>query len=267
MNAPVYEARGLQFRYDPRRRILDGVDLAVEPGEFLGLLGSNGAGKSTLLGLLTARLLPSGGDLVFRGRNVADWPARELARHVAVVPQREETVFPFTAREVVLMGRYPHIGGFLGFESKHDFDIADEALDRVDMGGFADAPMTQLSGGERQLVLVARALAQQPEVLLLDEPTSALDLCHKQMIYELLESLNREHGTTIVTVSHDLNIASIYCRNLALLHDGRIAARGAPRDVLSEERLRQVFKVSLQVGRTSQGYPLVSFQKKEAVHG
>lgn len=257
MSAPLFEVEHLDFQYDPRRPILRDIHLTIPEGEFLGLMGPNGAGKSTLLGLLAGRLRPVHGTIRFWGRNIKQWPARELASHIGVIPQREETVFPFTAREVVLMGRYPHIHGVLGIESQRDFDIADAALARVDMADYADAPLTHLSGGERQLVLFARALAQEPEVLLLDEPASALDLSHKQLIFEILYQLNREKGVTVVTVSHDLNVAALYCKNLTLLSGGKFVASGRPEAVMEEGLLRQVFKASLRTGRLEDGHPFM----------
>lgn len=267
MSAPVFKAESLSFHYDLRRPILQEISETIEEGEFLGLLGPNGAGKSTFLGLLTGRLKPSGGRILFRDREISRWPARELARHIGVVPQREETVFPFTAREVVLMGRYPHTQGVLGIESRTDFKIAEAALARVDMADFADAPLTHLSGGERQLVLFARALAQEPEVLLLDEPASALDLSHKQLIFEILHELNREKGVTVVTVSHDLNVAALYCRQLTLLAGGRFMAKGTPGEVIQEKLLSTVFNVAMKTGRLEDGHPYMVMTRGGASQG
>jgi iron complex transport system ATP-binding protein len=255
----LFEARDVSFAWPRGPRILHGLSLRVPAGEFLGILGPNGAGKSTLLHLLTGWVRPVGGAIAYRGRPVGDWPRRAFAREVAVVPQAEERVFPCTVEEVVLMGRYAHQPVLAGFDDEEDHAIARNVLERVGLGGFAHRRMHQLSGGEGQRVLLARALAQCPTVLLLDEPTANLDLGFQRETFRLLEDINRSgEGITIVAISHDLNLAAMYCRRLALLHDGRFIADGKPADVLTADRLEAVYRTPVRVHDEGDGTPRVS---------
>jgi iron complex transport system ATP-binding protein len=255
----LFETRELRFGYVPGRWVLDGLDFFLPRGAFLGVLGPNGAGKSTLLHLLTGWMRPNSGTVRFRGRDVAQWNRRAFAREVAVVPQSEERVFPCTAEEVVLMGRYAHQPVLAGFDDEEDHTIARNVLERVGLGGFAHRRMNQLSGGEMQRVLLARALAQCPTVLLLDEPTANLDLGYQRETFRLLEDLNRQgEGITVLAISHDINLAALYCRRLALLHGGKLLAEGTPAELLTEERLSAVYRTAVRVRRDEDGQPHVS---------
>jgi len=202
---------------------------------------------------------PNSGTVRFRGREVAQWNRRAFAREVAVVPQSEERVFPCTAEEVVLMGRYAHQPVLAGFDDEEDHTIARSVLERVGLSGFAHRRMHQLSGGEAQRVLLARALAQCPTVLLLDEPTANLDLGYQRETFRLLEELNRQgEGITVLAISHDINLAALYCRRLALLHGGRLLAEGTPAELLTEERLSAVYRTAVRVRTDEHGQPHVS---------
>jgi len=257
MSGPALEARGVGFGYDPERPVLEGLDLRVERGEFVGLVGPNGAGKTTLLRLLAGIARAQRGSVALFGEDLQGLRPRDRARRLALVPQEIEPVFDFTALETVLMGRAPHLG-LLGLEGPEDRDIARRALEEADVLELADRPLGQLSGGERQRVIVARALAQEPELLLLDEPTAHVDLGHKLAIYDLLEGRNREGGLTVVTVSHDLSHAARSCRRLVLMHEGVVMADGPPGEVLTVKNLRRAYGVEVSILEDpSRGTPVV----------
>ncbi len=237
------------------RPVLRGVDLCVRPGEVLGLLGRNGAGKSTLLRTATGVIPLERGAIQLLERPLAAWPRRELARRVAVVPQETRFPFPFRVLEVVLMGRAPHLG-WLGFEGAHDVALARRALARLGIEALAERSVLELSGGERQLVVVARALAQEPALLLLDEPTAFLDLRHRVEVLRVVRGLADE-GRAALVVSHDLALAARFCDRLALLVEGRVLAVGAPSEVLTPEQVERTFDVRVRVAAGPDGAPLV----------
>jgi iron complex transport system ATP-binding protein len=259
--APVLAARGLFFSYVDGVPILAGLDLDVAAGAFLGIVGPNGAGKSTLLHLLSGALSPDRGEVSLLGRPLKSWRRREAARKIAVVPQSEPWTFAFRVEEVVLMGRTPYVSGIFSVESDADREVAHRALEAVGISGLAGRALDQLSGGERQMVLVARALAQEPGILLLDEPTTSLDLAHQQQIFRLLGKLNAEQGLTVVTVTHDLNLAALFCEELAVLHEGRIAARGMPESIMTAETLGAVYGAALWTARSPGGTPIVGLTR------
>jgi iron complex transport system ATP-binding protein len=242
----LLEARRVSFRYGAAV-VLDSVSLAVGRGELVGVIGPNGSGKTTLLRLLAGGLVPAAGQVLLDGQPLAAARRRALARRLAVVPQDPVVDFPFTALEVVLMGRAPHLPR-LGFPRRRDLEVARAAMQRLDVAGVEGRPLDRLSGGERQRVLLARALAQEPEVLLLDEPTTHLDLRHQAGIADVVEELRRTHGVAVVSVLHDLNLAGLYCDRLLLLADGRVAGEGRPDDVLTAEVLSRAYGTPVWVG-------------------
>ena len=261
MTTPIYQANNLTFGYSSGPPVLKGCDFMLKEGDFLGLIGPNGAGKSTLLYLLTRWLSPQAGRILFRGHGLRETRRSELARHVAVVPQREEQVFSFNVEEIVLMGRYIHRESPFGFESEEDHRVCRECLALAGLEGFEKRRASELSGGEYQRLLIARALAQEAPVLLLDEPTASLDLSHQRQVFRLLERLNKEQGVTVLTVSHDINLAALYCRELALLHKGRLQFQGTPEEVLDADRLSRIYNVPLTTGRGPNGQPALWIEK------
>lgn len=234
------EAADLRYEINGKA-IVDGVSFELRAGELLGVAGPNGAGKSTLLRLATGILRPSGGGVFLDGENIARYEAKRLYRKVAFVPQNAYFDFPFRAAEVVLTGRYPHLGTFEN-ESPKDARLAEKCLERVDMKGFARRDVTTLSGGEQQRVSIARALAQETDFLFLDEPVSHLDARHRLEVMELLGSLARE-GKGVAVVLHDLGLAGGFCDRILVLRNGKTAAVGEPSLALGEDVLRSVFGV------------------------
>ncbi len=223
------------------RTLLSGLDFVLERGEVLGLVGRNGVGKTTLLRVASA-VLPAARGRVRLGDDAVDRLARrELARRLALVPQDLHVPFPFRAGELVLMGRAPH-HSLVGLESEADVARAVAALERLGIAGLADRDVTTLSGGERQLVLFARALVQEPEILLLDEPTAFLDLRHRVDVLREVRAFAREGGAALV-VSHDLSLAARTCDRILLLGEGGIIAAGPPTEVLAPEALRRAFDI------------------------
>jgi iron complex transport system ATP-binding protein len=225
---------------------LDNVSLAIERGSFTGLLGPNGCGKTTLLKLAAGVLRPRHGRITLDGRSIDGIPRRELARHVAVVPQETHPAFDYTVLEMVLMGRHPHLGLFQ-LEGPDDLGIAHDALLATGTSHLAGRSYMTLSGGEKQRVVIASALAQAPDVLLLDEPTASLDLAFQLEVGSLLATLNRDRGVTMVLATHDLNLAAALCDSLVLLRAGCVLAQGATRDVLTAPMIRRLYDVEADV--------------------
>lgn len=244
MAEAVIELDGVTAGYGDRAAIRD-VTLRVERGETVGVIGPNGSGKSTLLRILSGVLRPWCGRVAIEGRAITSYTPRELSRRIGVVPQETHVDFPFTVTEVVLLGRTPHLGAF-SFESAHDLEVAQQAMQRTEVAHLAARRITELSGGERQRVILARALAQEPSILILDEPSAFLDIRHQVEIYDLLRDLQRE-GLTVVTVLHDLNLAGLYCDRLVLLADGGVACLGEPAAVLTYATLTEVYGTEVYV--------------------
>jgi iron complex transport system ATP-binding protein len=251
---PLVELRGVGFAYpaagERRARPFRLADLAFEigEGEIVGVIGPNSAGKTTLIRLLTRVLEPAAGAIVFEGRPLRRWGRDALARRVAVVPQGVPREFPFTVEELVLMGRYPHAPGRY-FEDPADRAIARAAMEATGVADLAAQRLESLSGGERQRAVVARALAQEPRLLVLDEPTAHLDLRYQAQSAAMLRRLNRERGVTILLVSHDLNLAAEVCDRLLLMAEGRQVAVGPPEAVLHEALLGSAFGCEVTVDK------------------
>jgi iron complex transport system ATP-binding protein len=232
-----------------KKTILRGIDFEVAPGEIVGLVGRNGVGKTTLLRLACGVLEPEAGRVFIGSKGttdvVGDVSRRELARRIALVPQDMHVPFPFRVGELVLMGRAPH-QPLIGLESEHDAELAHEALERLGIGSLEDRSITTLSGGERQLVLFARALVQDPYVLLLDEPTAFLDLKHRVEVLREVRAFTESGGAALV-VSHDLSLASRFCDRVVILKSGQLVAEGPPSEVVTAENLREAFEIEAQI--------------------
>jgi len=237
----AFEVSGLDFGY-AAEDLFHGFNLVVEAGEFFGIIGPNGAGKSTLLRLLAGFLKPRKGRVLMLGEDIVQLPRRDIARAIGVVLQETFFTFDYTVEEVVMMGRNPHLGRF---EQPRQVDRARviEALDFVDAADLADKRINEVSSGEKQRVVLARALAQEPEMLLLDEATSHLDISHQQSIARILVRLNQQ-GRTIVMLSHDLNLASLYCSRVLLLNKGKQVVCDVPDRVITKEFIQSVYGVA-----------------------
>jgi iron complex transport system ATP-binding protein len=240
------------------------VNLHVHAGEILGIVGPNGSGKTSLLKLLAKILRPENGTIALFGRSLETAAQHEVARQVACVPQDNHPTFSFSVAETVLMGRFPHRRrsrwdyGF-GWDSAEDCAVARQSMATMDVTHLAERSIMDLSGGERQRTVIARALTQEPQVLLLDEPTAFLDLQHQLEICSVLRSLNEGRGLTIVIVSHDLNIASQYCDRIVMLKDGEISAMGSPAEVMRADVLQTVYGCSVLVDSHPQsGLPRIT---------
>ncbi len=238
------ELRGVSVAYG-RATVLDRITLDVPTGEWLGLIGPNGAGKTTLLRAV-AGLVEASGTIRLAGRAAGELGRRERARLVALVPQTPLTPPWMTVAEYVLLGRTPHLG-VLAREGRHDLEVAQAALERLELGPLARRRLGTLSGGERQRAVVARALAQEARIVLLDEPTAALDIGHQQQALELLDVLRREQELTLVAAMHDLTLAAQYVDRMVLLHGGRVAADGPPGAVLTQALLAQHYEAAVEV--------------------
>ena len=225
---------------------LQNINFEVTRGELVGIIGPNGSGKTTLLRAITRVLKPKSGEILLEGTNIWQLPLKELAKTTAVVSQSPETGF-MSVEEFVLLGRIPHYEGFQFLETKSDLEIAGRCMELTDTFKLKDQPMNQLSGGERQLALVARALTQEPELLLLDEPTAHLDITHQVGILDLIKRLNKELALTVIMVLHDLNLASEYCNRLILINNGQIHKTGRPEEVLTYRIIEEVYKTVVVV--------------------
>ena len=242
----LIEARGLAWS-PGAVPVLGPLDLEVRRGECLAVVGPNGAGKTTLLRLFAGLLAPTAGSLRFEGEHYGRWSRRELAARIAYVPQSRPDDVPFTVRELVLQGRYPHLGPWQLALAPTDFEAVERALERTDTAHLANRPLDRLSGGERQAAYIAAALAQESDVLVLDEPTTFLDIAHQLEVLELLAALNRSHGRTIVAVLHDLNHAARYASRVIAMRDGAIVTAGTPGEVFTEELVERIFDLPCRV--------------------
>lgn len=253
---PTWSCARLTCRYPGASRpALDDVSLDVAAGSLTAVLGPNGSGKSTLLRALLGTTPIALGLATFGGRNVAEWDRASLAREIGVVTQDEATPFPLSVRDLVGMGRYPHLGPWRR-EGAADVRAVELALARCDVSHLVERPLATLSGGERQRARIARALAQEPSALALDEPTVALDVRHEMEIFELLREL-RTTGVTILLVTHHLNLAARYADRVVVLADGRVAGDGTPDAVLTEARVSQVYGWPVDVVPHADGAPQI----------
>jgi len=273
---PAYSVKELGYRYGTRRHETGGpgawslrnMSFEVRDGEILGLLGPNGSGKTSLLKLLGKIMRPEAGSIELFGSDVTGILQDVVARLVAFVPQEQQQIFPFSIMETVLMGRFPHRArgrfGTFGWEGEADLRMAQDAMKDMDVLQLADRSIHDVSSGERQRAIIARALAQQPRVLLLDEPTAFLDLNHQVEICRILRKLNDERGLAVVLVSHDLNMASQYCDRIMLMENGSLFRIGTPDDVITPDALRAVYHCDVLVDRHPEsGLPRVTLPGRQ----
>ncbi len=225
--------------------ILHNIQFHAERGQFIGLIGPNGSGKSTLLRSLAGFIPRRSGDVVLRGKHLSKYRSRELARLIGYVPQNTNVDFAFTAQHIVLMGRHPYKSRF-DRENEQDFLISEQAMQATDTQHLADQMITDLSGGQRQMIFIAKALAQQPQILLLDEPISALDIRYQLKVLELVHELTKR-GITAIAALHDLNLAARYCNKLILLCNGKILQQGSPDKVINQNSIRKAYEVESHI--------------------
>ena len=242
--SPAIEIQNLSFAYG-ERQVLNGISLRIGTGEMVGVLGPNGSGKTTLLKIVSG-VLPAGDKVKLNGRDLRSYERRELSRLFAVVPQENPVNFPYTVSEIVLMGRASHHSS-LALEGKKDLEVARKSMELTETLSLADRYLHELSGGEKQRVVIARALAQEPEILLLDEPSAFLDLRHQVHTLELMRRLNQERQLTIIAAMHDLNLAALFFPRLVLLSGGKIYRDGSPKEVLTEETIEQVYGIRVKI--------------------
>jgi len=243
----LLQADKISFAYAARAPlVLERVSIDIRRGDLVGLLGPNGSGKTTLLKILGGMLRPSAGSVQLEGRRLSGWPRRELARRIAVVPQETHATFDFTVLDIVLMGRYAHLGPF-ALESVSDLEVAREAMGATGTADLEARPFATLSGGEKQRVVIASALAQASDLLLLDEPTASLDLGYQLEIASMLRRLSRDRGTTMVVCTHDLNFAATLCQRVVLLQHGRVLAQGPTAETLTAANIRAAYGVDADV--------------------
>ena len=249
---PIIRVEEVRFHYARRRGssdtvLLDRLTFHVRPGEILGIIGPNGCGKSTLINLLSKVLTPHVGRIVIRDQVLADMKQRDVARAVAVLPQDIAVSFHYSVEDMVLMGRAPYRRG-LGWETSDDYAIVEEVLDLTCTSHVSGRWFLELSGGEQCRVLLARALAQRPDVFLLDEPTANLDLQYHTRMLDMLVEFARRYGNTVCIVTHDLNLVGEYCDRVIALKDGRVYREGRPSDVVQEDTIAEVYGADVRVG-------------------
>ena len=242
---PILETTDLCGGYYHSEIIRD-FSCTVNPGDFIGFIGPNGSGKTTLLRLLSRALAFAKGNIFFKGQPVSSIGLKAFARKAAFVPQETAVNFPFTVAEIVLLGRIPHLKR-MHSETRNDIQIAEHAMELTDTLHLKEKNITEISLGERQRVIIAKAIAQQPELLFLDEPTAHLDIGHQIQILDLLKRLNRDQGLTIIMAIHDLNLAGAYCNRMVLLSRGKVFKEGHPKAVLTYQNIEAVYKTVVVV--------------------
>ena len=230
---------------------MEDVSFAIDEAQIVAIIGPNGSGKTTLLKIINGTLFPNSGQMLIDDKDTLQWSRQEIARKVAIVPQETSVIFPFYAEEIVLMGRFPHLSNYR-FEDKKDYRIVHEAMEKTDTLAFATRRFDELSAGERQRVLIARALAQEPKVLLLDESTVFLDLKHQLQFLTLLRQLNTAQQLTVIFVTHDINLAAQNADRIILLYSGEIYAIGKPSEVITAANIKEVYDVDVLIDKNPQ---------------
>ncbi|MCK5114083.1 MAG: ABC transporter ATP-binding protein [Phycisphaerae bacterium] len=242
----ILSVNDLTFGYRPEVSVLRGVNLSADVGKLMCILGPNGSGKTTLLRCMLGRLHPTKGSVLLEQKPVHKFSARALANLMAYVPQQPASAFSIPVREIVLTARLPHLG-VLGLAGQKDLEIAAAAMQMTDTLDFATRTIGELSGGEAQRVMIARAIAQQPSICLLDEPTSHLDIRNQMLIYGMMQRLGHDWNMGVICVSHDINLASRFADTLVLMRNGSVIAAGAPSEVITEDILRETYNVDIEL--------------------
>ena len=256
MNTSILRTQEISFSYD-QETVLRSISINIKSQEFIGVIGPNGSGKSTLLKLLGGVLKPDSGQIFFKGKNYIDYQRKQLAQSITWVPQEHPMVFPFKVSEIVLMGRHPYLSAFT-FEGEDDIEIARSAMKQTQTLQFAERGFNEISGGEKQRVVIAGAIAQEPELMILDEPTSALDIKYQIQILNILKTLNENKKTTVVLAMHDLHLASKYCTRLILLDEGKIFKDGKTEEVLQKEHIETVYGLKVHLIHDQSGNIIIS---------
>ena len=244
---PELILNGVSFRYDSQW-CLEGIDFELKKAEIVGMIGPNGSGKSTLLKIMDGLLKIQKGEILLRNKPISRYRRADIAKQIAMVPQESTFRFPFSVFEVVLMGRFPHLGLF-PFEGKEDLEIAQQSMRLTGTLDLARRSIHELSGGEKQRVLIARALTQRAQVILLDEPTSFLDIRHKVEIFELISSLTQTQGLSVIIVSHDISLAAQYCQRMVLLNKGSVYRIGEPAEVITVDTISTAYQCPVLVDK------------------
>jgi iron complex transport system ATP-binding protein len=253
----MLEIRNLRFAYEAGHEVIKNLNLKIDRGDFVGIIGPNGCGKSTLVNLFSNVLTANHGNILINGQDIRLIPQNSLAQLVAVVPQESVFEFDFTALEIVLMGRLPYLSRFQ-LEGPDDRRIARMTMKKTKCWEFKDKYIKHLSGGEKQRVIVARALTQDPKLLLLDEPTSHLDLNFQFEVLDIISELNKNNKVTIISVFHDINLASKYCSRLVLMKSGRIIADGEPKKIITPENMAKIYDFKIILKRhPREGYKYI----------
>jgi iron complex transport system ATP-binding protein len=241
----MLEIRNLDFAYR-NLNVLEDINFSATAGEFIAIIGPNGAGKSTLIKIMDGILRSKNAMVLLDGKSVERIPRKELAQIIAYLPQESKFAFAYTAREVVLMGRFPYLQGVWAYGAD-DIHIVHDVMNLMEIHRFKDRNFNELSGGEKQRVMIASALAQQPKIILLDEPTSALDLHHQIAIYQILRELQNDQNLTVIVVTHDINLAAQFCNRIILMGNGKIISDGKPEEVLKFKLLQETFGVKVYI--------------------
>ena len=256
MNSSILQVQDINFSYD-QETILRSISINIKSQEFVGVIGPNGSGKSTLLKLLGSVLKPDSGQIFFKERNYINYQRKQLAQSITWVPQEHPMVFPFKVSEIVLMGRHPYLSAFT-FEGENDIEIARSAMKQTQTLQFAERGFNEISGGEKQRVVIAGAIAQEPELMILDEPTSTLDIKYQIQILSILKRLNENKKTTVILAMHDLHLASKFCTRLILLEEGKIFKDGTIKEVLQKEHIERVYGVKVHLIHDQDGNIMIS---------
>jgi iron complex transport system ATP-binding protein len=250
--------KNISFSYQDQAMIQD-MNAEIRQKTFQALIGPNGSGKTTLLRLMSRVLEPQRGRILLDGEPLGRMRASDIARKIAVISSEQYFEFPFLVSDVVAMGRYPHLARLQALSQK-DLELVEDALRMTDLGPLRNRPISHLSSGERQRVFIARAIAQQPRVLMLDEPNAHLDVHHQKAVFDLLRTLHRDHGMTVIAVLHDLTTAAAFCEVVMLLHEGCVVRVGSPAEVITRDSIRETYGVEVEIFPSPVGgFPLVVF--------